>query len=213
MGRRHGQDRVHKGKPSSAGAIRREEPRVNQTAGAAIAGVLRRRTKRPILRFVLLFIVLMGLFYAATMTSFFDESLFPTIVRFNTHASAAILRVLGVDARATDTTISSSRYSVQVNRECAAIEASVLFAAVVLASPVKFRARLVGVFGGVALLALINVVRIVTLYFTGAYFPKMFNIMHIEVWQPAFIVLALLMWIFWALWATRTKQARHHATH
>jgi hypothetical protein len=47
----------------------------------------------------------------------------------------------------------------------------------------------------------------VTLFYTRIHFPKLFEVMHVEVWQGLFICLSLVLWIAWALWATRPPKA------
>ncbi|MFH1746415.1 MAG: exosortase H [Planctomycetota bacterium] len=169
------------------------------------------QAKRPIFQFVVVLAVLMGLFYASTMTRVFQERIYPAYLQWNAQASAAILRLCGEDARTEGATIVSSRFQVHIKRGCEAIEPSALFAAAVLAFPAPWRRRLMGVLLGVLLLAIINLVRIVSLYYVGVHAPRIFEAMHVEVWQPVFIALALVLWILWALWATKPKKAPSHA--
>lgn len=49
----------------------------------------------------------------------------------------------------------------------------------------------------------LNVGRIVSLFLTGIYFPKAFNVMHVEVWQVLFIIFAIGLWIFWIKWTKK----------
>ena len=153
----------------------------------------------------------MALFYAATLAPIFQRHIFPAYLKLNTQGSAAILRLLGDDARAVETRLVSSRFAVEIRRGCDAIEPSALFAAAVLAFPARWRLRLLGALVGVVILAILNFVRILTLYYVGVYAPKVFETMHMDVWQPAFIALALVLWVVWALWATRPKRPRPHA--
>ena len=50
---------------------------------------------------------------------------------------------------------------------------------------------------GTLFLLLLNVVRIVSLYYSGAYYPRMFDVLHIDLWQPMFILLPLVLWLMW----------------
>lgn len=47
-----------------------------------------------------------------------------------------------------------------------------------------------------------------SLYYTGIYFPSAFRTMHVDVWQPAFIGLALFFWVIWMQWVTDTKTVK-----
>jgi exosortase/archaeosortase family protein len=157
--------------------------------------------KRPILRFAAIFaalIIPLNVFYYA----YYEHSdAFHSYLSLNARISAAALRCLGTPARAYDLAVRSPRFGLTVAQGCDAIQPSVLFLCAVLASPVALRLKLLGLLLGVPALLVLNLVRIVTLFYTGVYYPSLFEMMHIDVWQAIFIVLALLFWITWARWA------------
>jgi len=66
--------------------------------------------------------------------------------------------------------------------------------------------KLVGFFIGIAVLFTFNILRVVSLFFTGVYFPKAFDFMHVEVWQVLFILFAIGLWIFWIKWTRKGEQ-------
>ncbi len=106
-----------------------------------------------------------------------------------------MLRVLGDDAAAKGTSITSSRFALDVKRGCDAIQASAFFVFGVLASPapVSLLSRVVPLAVGTLFLLVMNLVRIVSLYYTGVYFPKAFDVIHVDVWQALFIFLPLFL--------------------
>jgi exosortase H (IPTLxxWG-CTERM-specific) len=161
------------------------------------------RGKRPVFVFVGLFALLMALFYVVTTLSLVNETAIPKYMRYNARASAALLNLFGEGATANGTSVSSRRYSVDIRHGCDAIEPSALFIAAVVAFPSTLRSKIPGLIAGTVVLAVINLVRIVSLFYTGIHFPRAFEIMHVDVWQPVFILLALTLWVVWALWATR----------
>ena len=161
--------------------------------------------KRPVLAFVVLFGVLMGGFYGLTALPAVDMKIIPAYMRLNAVAASGVVNVVGEEATARGTTVSSSRFSVDIQHGCDAIAPTLLFASAVLAFPAPIVSKLIGVAVGSLILAVINLFRIIALFFTGIYFPKAFEIMHVDVWQPVFILLALTLWIAWAWWATGKK--------
>ena len=161
------------------------------------------RGKRPVFVVVGLFALLMALFYVVTTLSLVNETAIPKYMRYNARASAALLNLFGEGATANGTSVSSRRYSVDIRHGCDAIEPSALFIAAVVAFPSTLRSKIPGLIAGTVVLAVINLVRIVSLFYTGIHFPRAFEIMHVDVWQPVFILLALTLWVVWALWATR----------
>lgn len=159
--------------------------------------------KRPIFQFVGLFVVLMGIYWGLTMLDTVNKTLIPSYMRFYAQASASVINIFGEKASASGTEVMSSRYSVNIKHGCDALAPSALFIAAVLAFPASIRSKIPGLIAGTFVLAVINLVRIISLFYTGIYFPKWFETMHVDVWQPAFILISLTLWVMWALRATR----------
>ena len=163
-------------------------------------------SKRPILRFVLMFALLMGPFTVFFYSILTDTALFNRYLDLNAAVSAGVLRVLGEDASSTGQSLRSPRASLEIRHGCDAILPTALFVCAILAFPVVMRVKWTAVWLGSAALLLLNLVRIITLYYTRIYKPDWFHAMHVDVWQPAFIFLALLFWVIWALRATRVPE-------
>ena len=83
-----------------------------------------------------------------------------------------------------------------------------LLLAGVFAFPASWRAKLVGAAAGVTLLMVLNLIRIISLFYIGVYWPKMFETAHIEVWQALFVGLTLLLWLGWAWQVMRHPEPR-----
>lgn len=163
--------------------------------------------KKPVFQFVGLFAVLMGVFYALTFIPFINKRALPALQEANAAVSTRILNWFDEGATQLDTSISSPRYSINIAHGCDAIEPAALFVAAVLAFPSSLAAKLPALLAGTMLLLLINLVRIVSLFYAGIYWNSAFETLHHDVWQPAFIVLSLFFWVSWALWATRPRPA------
>jgi len=169
-------------------------------------------SKRPVFFFVVVFAVLLTSFYAITFIPYLNMKLLPAFQVANAKASATLMNIVGENATVQDTTIRSSRYSVNIAHGCDAIEPIALFVAAVLAFPASMRSKFPGLLIGVALLCVLNLVRIISLFYTGIYWHSMFEVMHIDIWQPAFVVLSLFFWVVWALWATKPAANPVHAS-
>ena len=157
--------------------------------------------RRPVLRFFLFFCPVLGAFYLSWLTPFFQNTFFPAYLRLNADVSAKILALVGQDAASSETTVFSTRFAMEIKRGCDAIEPSAIFVAAVIAFPAPLRRKVVGMLAGALCLAVINVIRIVTLFVVGVYFPKVFHVIHVDAWQALFIVLTLFLWVVWARWA------------
>jgi exosortase H (IPTLxxWG-CTERM-specific) len=159
--------------------------------------------KLPVIFFVLGFIVLMVLFYVFWLSDFCQNQVEPHIVSVNARLSSFILRLFGMGTVARNETISSSACSVNIAKGCDAMEAMALYASALLAFPARWKFKLVGLGIGLAMLFALNILRVTSLFFTGVYFPKAFEFMHVEVWQILFILFAIGLWIFWIKWTRK----------
>ena len=169
-------------------------------------------SKRRVLRFVGLLVLFMVGFNALFYVWISPAESFQEYLTLNAEASAVILRLLGDDATAAGVSVGSSRFSVNIKRGCDALQVSAFFIFAVLAWPVSVSIwrRFLGLIIGTSLLLAMNLVRIVSLYYTGIHFPSAFDMMHIDVWQVGFIVLALFFWVLWLWWVARAEMGKPH---
>lgn len=169
------------------------------------AGGRRARGKRPVLRFVVLFALFIGAFQLACVTPFMKDTVFPSYLRVNARLSAAVIGVFEESLTVMGKRISSPRGALVIERGCDAIEPSALFLAGVLAFPAAFAMKLPGMLIGTLCLMVLNLVRIISLFYVQIYYPRAFHIMHVDVWQSLFVFLAIAAWVWWALWATKPR--------
>ncbi len=169
-------------------------------------------SKGPVVRFVVLFALLMGAFYAVYLPFSGEEGIFGTYLALIAKGSGAILRLVGQDVTVDGTVLDSSRFGISIVRGCDGVEATALFAAAVLASPVALRARILFALAGAAALVAINLLRNVTLFLVGVYYPKAFDRIHFEAWPGVLIVLVLASWLIWAQWAVRASDQETDTT-
>lgn len=167
--------------------------------------------KRPILRFVLVFAVLTAAFNILYYAKLARTDLFRSYLNANALVSAFVLRGLGTEAQASSGVLSSSAFSMKIAVGCDGLQPIALYCFAVLASPIPWRFKLPGLLAGTAALLGLNVVRIVTLFWAGLHAPRLFEMLHVDVWQTVFIIAALLLWILWALWAMKRRTPIVHA--
>jgi exosortase/archaeosortase family protein len=153
-------------------------------------------SRSPVLRFGVGFCALMALYYAVALTPQFDRVLFQCLA-WNARASNAVLNLLGQGTTASELTIRSPRFAINVRRGCDAFEPAWFFCAAILAFPAPFRRKIAGILVGCVLIFATNIVRISSLYLIGVHWPRFFSPAHLEVWPIALILLAVFLWISW----------------
>jgi exosortase H (IPTLxxWG-CTERM-specific) len=117
--------------------------------------------------------------------------------------SGAVLGLLGEDPTVRGCDITTPRFSVTIYNGCNGLITSLVFAAGVLAFPARWWMRGVGLLLGLMAIQVVNLVRILSLYYIGVFFPAAFDQAHVVVWQGLVIVFGVALWIAWARWATR----------
>ncbi len=162
------------------------------------------KQKKPVILFILGFAVLMVLFYLLWFSDFYTRQIQPHIVHLNAVISNAVLRLFGFNTVVSGSTVESDLFSVNILKGCDAVEAIALLSAALLSFPAKWSQKLVGFLAGAAILFVLNLVRIISLFITGVYAPSIFELMHVEVWQFIFILVAVGIWIFWIRWCKKS---------
>lgn len=161
--------------------------------------------RRSVLRFVLVFMGVFALFYAATLVErhLLGNRVWSGYLHANAVVAGAFLNHFDQYVAVEGDIINSSRATLKVAMGCDAAYPTALFAAAAIAMPFIWPYRLLGVLFGAFMLGGLNIIRILTLYYIRAEHPTIFNVVHIDVWQALFIFITVLLWIMWAYWAAR----------
>ena len=112
--------------------------------------------------------------------------------------SALGARAVGGQAIARGEDIVVLAMTLTVNHECTGIFVCMLYVAFVLAFPVRWRGRVIGLAIGIAGIFVANVLRLAMLARVVEIYPQAFFYLHEYVWQGLFTVFVLLGAIAWA---------------
>jgi exosortase/archaeosortase family protein len=112
--------------------------------------------------------------------------------------TSAVLGLLGGGTIALGTSVLSDQFGISVVTACTGLFATGLYVLAVLVFPATWRARLAGCGVGVCVLFVVNVIRLVSLYYIGVYWPGVLDIAHQVVWQSLVIAIVVAMWLLWA---------------
>jgi len=133
----------------------------------------------------------------------------PWINQATANMLAAALWLLGVGGEASGEVVSSKIFSAEIIAECTAIFPIMIFLAAVIAYPCTWKKKLLGMALGVPAILFINLIRLVSLFYIGYWFPNWFETAHLLVWQSLIIFFAVLLWLVWAeLFAHRHEAQR-----
>ncbi len=157
-----------------------------------------RKGLRPESAFLLKFLGLMALFFLAVAPKPMNDALVEPFTSLVARAGGTACRLFGEPTEMRGTAIVSPRFSVNIRNGCNGLETMFIFGAAVLAFPAPWKVRLLGLLGGFAGIQLINLVRIVSLFYIGIHFPKLFEESHIVVWQVIVVLGGVALFLLWA---------------
>ncbi len=163
-----------------------------------VPGNTRGRRLQPQVRFLVTFLLLVALAFGLIALKPVNDAVVDPYTAFIARTAGLVLRGMGEDLTVRGCLLSSPRFSVSIFNGCNGLITTLILVAGVLAFPTGWRARLIGVIGGIVGIQIINLIRIVSLYYIGAFFPKYFNNAHVVVWQSIVILSGIALWVAWA---------------
>ena len=118
-----------------------------------------------------------------------------------------------------DTVISSGRvlrdsvsgFAVSIEAGCNGVEASIVLIAGVLAFPAKWRQRTAAITLGFLAIQLLNILRIVSLFYLGQWNFDIFEWTHLYLWPVLIMLDVLLVFALYLRWLSRSDPSPEHA--
>jgi exosortase/archaeosortase family protein len=95
---------------------------------------------------------------------------------------------------------------------CTAFEFSWFLIAAILSFPAPWSYRILGVGTGVCVLLMLNVIRVMTLYYFGIHYTALLDVLHVEVWGVILNICMATLLVAWIMWAKRNDRSITHGT-
>lgn len=161
------------------------------------------RRLHPGAPFLVRFVVLAVLFYAFAWTDLYTQHILPALSAAQAVASGAVLTLFGSAVSVVGNEVRGLTFALRIQQGCDASEATALLTAACLAFEAPWRQRLIAAAAGVVLVFVLNIVRVVTLYWIGLYAGDWFHTAHVDVWPALILLDAMILWTLWARWVRR----------
>ena len=157
--------------------------------------------RKPVLRFLGIFGVSLVLFYILYYSSFYDQYLKDTLLNIQASLASGILNVFGYGSKVSGDQIYTNDFNIRIAGGCDGVEATALFILAIVAFPVNWRSKMVGIAAGVVTLFIVNLIRIVGLFVVGTHYYSSFEFFHLHGGVVLFTIFSVLIWILWANWS------------
>lgn len=161
------------------------------------------RSRRPhifVLVFVLAAMVQFAILLAAPVRPFIDG-----FSRQLASVSAQLIRSAGgvcLD-RAAVLSNPAKGFAMEVRDGCNGVNVVILLWSAMLAFPASFKWRFIGLGAGLVAIQLVNLLRLISLFYLGQHSPSLFEFAHLYLWETLIIIDGMVVF---ALWSRRAAQ-------
>lgn len=159
------------------------------------------------LRYILIFItVLVGLFTLELlpwgqywMVQPFTEAI--------ANLSGLLLQLFDQHVNAQGIVVFDSRsaFSVSIEAGCNGVEATIVLVAAMMAFPAGWRMKVFGTLIGFLAIQVMNLLRIISLFYLGQWNMQAFEWAHLYIWQSLIILDVMVVFLIWLRYATKEK--------
>ncbi|MEW5925568.1 MAG: exosortase H [Candidatus Zixiibacteriota bacterium] len=162
----------------------------------------KRKIDRAVLSSLLRLYLKFGLVLLIFIIAFFlkpvRERIIAPFTSFVALCSSLLMNLFGADSFVHQTFLSTSEYSINVVDGCNGIYATAILISGILAYPSTIKEKVYGVLLGTLAVFILNLGRVISLFYLGKAYPDIFEEVHIYVWHPIIILWAIFIWDFWS---------------
>lgn len=160
-------------------------------------------------RFLGIFLSVLLVLFLAELTPPVQRMIVVPWTAFLASASAFLVRLADSNVLANGNVLQDMRSGsgIAIEAGCNGVEACIMLAAAVFAYPAALRARMVGLLVGSVAIQLVNLVRIVSLFYLVQWSARAFEFAHLYLWQALIMLDVLVVWLVWLRWVARRRFA------
>jgi exosortase H (IPTLxxWG-CTERM-specific) len=157
------------------------------------------------LRFFLLFIVMLAVLFGLELTPWVQSWLVQPWTGALASIATSIVTLFDGNVAAAGNVMRSTTngFAVSIEAGCNGVEATLLLLAAMLAYPAPWKHKLVGLVIGILAVQLLNILRVISLFYLGQWNYDVFEWAHLYVWQALIMLDVLVVWLIWVRRAPR----------
>lgn len=160
------------------------------------------------LRFLLVFLTIQLTLFGLSLVSWVQTHVVVPWTSFLASFCAKLVLIFDSTAAATGKVLwnTVSGFGVSIEAGCNGLEAFIILIAAVMAFPASWKDKLIGLVAGFFAIQILNVVRVISLFYIGQWNKEIFDFAHHYVWQALIMLDVLVFWLLWAGWSAKQKQ-------
>lgn len=151
------------------------------------------------LRFLILFVVILVTLFAAELTSPVQNAVVLPWTEALARISAGLITLFDSHVAATGKILQNTTngFAVSIEAGCNGIEAAIVLIAAMLAFPAPWKHRVIGILAGLFAVQMLNIVRVISLFYLGQWNMAAFEWAHLYLWQALIMLDVLIVWLVW----------------
>ncbi|HXH04675.1 MAG TPA: exosortase H [Candidatus Competibacteraceae bacterium] len=157
-------------------------------------------------RYFVLFGVILLLGYISVYLPPVREHLVGPFTAGITQVAGALIALCGGQVWVSSNTLAIPGFAVQVLDMCNGVEATLVLWSAMLAFPAPWRYKLKGLALGTTTVHALNILRIISLLYLGAYDAELFHWFHWYLWDAVIMLDILVVFLAWLRWAPAVKR-------
>jgi|GEM_PF-1458051 len=150
-------------------------------------------------KFLFTFGILTILYYSFSSLGYLDKLTY-FLAQIGVIISSVFIKYFYPELEIWDNVLILNGFRVNVGAGCDGLEVISLFLIAVVAFPSSFKLKIPAIIFGSLLLFLINLLRIIGLFFIGYHNNEKLDFFHHDVFPLAFIIIEFVMWYSWIKW-------------
>ena len=164
------------------------------------------------LRFLIIFLLILGGLFALELTPPGQALVLPWAASL-AGLSASLIALFDPKVITYGNIIQSQTngFGVAIEAGCNAVEACIVLAAAILAFPSPWRHKMLGLVIGMVVVQVVNILRIISLFYLGQWRMDAFEFAHLYLWQGLIMLDVLVVWLIWIRAMPIESPARHGA--
>ena len=161
------------------------------------------------LRFILQFLGILGVLFYAELLHPVDEYVILPFTAAIAKVSVWLVGMFDPHAIAYGKILqsTSNNFAISIERGCNGVEAVIILVSAMLAFPASWKHKLAGIGIGFVAIQLLNLVRIISLFYLGQWNRVWFDWFHLYLWQALIVLDALVVFLLWLRWLPRERVA------
>jgi exosortase H (IPTLxxWG-CTERM-specific) len=161
------------------------------------------------LRFFVLFVVMLAVLFGLELTPWVQQWFVLPWTSALASISTWIVTLFDGSVEATGRVMRSTTngFAVSIEAGCNGVEATLVLLAAILAFPAPWKHKVVGLVIGILAVQLLNVIRVISLFYLGQWNFEMFEWAHLYVWQALIMLDVLVVWLIWVRRVPRIDRA------